>query len=68
MVVTTENSLDVSWNGEATSSFDVIPLEDDAGKFGACPILSDGVVFLEDVTKVVRVAFTDILYTKIINY
>ena len=68
MIVTIENSLDVTRDREATRSFDVIPLEGDASKIGACLILSDGVVFLEDVAKVVRVAFTDILYTKIINY
>ena len=49
MIVTIEDCLDVSWDGEATSSFGVIPFEGDTGKFGACPILSDGVVLLEDI-------------------
>jgi hypothetical protein len=49
MIVTIEDCLDISWNGEATCSFDVIPLEGDTSKFEAGPILSDGVVLLEDV-------------------
>ena len=68
MIVTIKNGLDVAWNGEATSSFEVIPLKGDASKFGTCPILSDGVVLLEDIAEVVSVAFTNVLDTKIINY
>ena len=68
IIVTIENGLDVAWNGEATSLFDVIPLKGDVSKFGACLILSDDVVLLEDIAEVVSVVFTNVLNTKNINY
>ena len=47
MIVTVDGGLDIAWYGETTGSFDVIPVKGDARKFGASPILSDGVVFLK---------------------
>ena len=44
MVVTIKDALDVFIHRDAASSFDVIPLEIDARKFGAFPIFGDGVV------------------------
>ena len=49
MIVTIEDCLDISGDGEATRSLNVIPFEGDASKFGTSPILSDSVVLLENV-------------------
>ena len=68
MIVMIKNGLDVAWNGEVRSAFAVIPLKGDASKFGTCPILSDGVVLLEDIAEVVSVVFTNVFNTKNINY
>ena len=46
----------------------VVPLKIGAGIVRACPILCDFIVFDEDVTKVVGVAFADVFYAKIIHY
>ena len=46
MIVTAENGLDMARYGETTGASDVIPVKDDARKFGASPILSDGVLLL----------------------
>ena len=63
MVVTIKDALDVFIHRDAASSFDVIPLEIDASKFGAFPIFRDGVVWLEDIAQVVDMDITNILYT-----
>ena len=63
-----ENILDVVLDGEASSALVVVPLNIDAGVVRACPILCDFIVFDEDVTKVVGVAFADVFYAKIIHY
>ena len=49
VIVTIEDCLDISGDGEATRSLNVIPFEGDASKFGTSPILSDSVVLLENV-------------------
>ena len=43
-MVTIKDYLDVSIHGEAARSFDLVPFEIYAGKFGAFPIFGDGVV------------------------
>ena len=49
MTVTIKDGLYVAWDGETTCAFDVIPIEGDASKFSASPILSDDVVLLEKI-------------------
>ena len=49
VIVTIEDCLDISGDGEATRSFNVIPFEGYASKFGTGPILSNSVVLLENV-------------------
>ena len=63
-----DNILDVVLNGESSSALVVVPLNIDAGVVRACPILGDFIVFDEDVTKVVGVAFADVFDAKIIHY
>ena len=63
-----ENILDVVLDGEAASALVVVPLKIDAGVVRSCPILCDLIVFDEDVTKVVGVAFADVFDAKVIHY
>ena len=63
-----ENIIDVVLDGEAASALVVVPLEIDAGVVRACPILGDFIVFDEDVTKLVGVAFADVFDAKNIHY
>ena len=67
MIVTIKNGLGVAWNGEMTGAVDVIPFEGNAGKLGAGPILSDGVMLFEDISQVVSVAFVNVFDAKIMN-
>ena len=62
-----ENILDVVLDGEASIAFVVIPLKIDAGVVRSCPILGDFIVFDDDVTKVVGVAFANVFDAKIIH-
>ena len=59
--------LDVVLDGETEGAFGVIPVEVDAEKKGAGPVLGDIVVLKEDVAKVVGVAFADVFDAKVIN-
>ena len=63
-----ENILNVVLDGEAASALVVVPFNIDAGVVIACPILVDFIVFDEDDTKVVGVAFVDVFEAKIIHY
>ena len=63
-----ENILDVVLDGEAASALVVVPLKIDAGVTCFCPILGDFIVFDEDITKVVGVAFANVFDAKIIHY
>ena len=63
-----DNILDVVLDGEATSALVVVLLKIDAGVMRACTILCDFVVFEEDLTKVVGVAFANVFDSKIVHY
>ena len=52
---------------EAASAADVVPLEVDAGKLRALPILGDAVVFFEDGGEVLCVFAADVFAAKIVN-
>ena len=43
------------------------PIQIDSRKIGAIPIFGDGIMFLEDTTKVMGVLVTNILHIKVIN-
>ena len=51
-----------------TCAVDVTPIEGDASKLGAGPILSDGSMVFEDIAQVVCVAAFDISDTRVINH
>ena len=63
-----ENILDVVLDGEASSALVVVPLNIDAGVVRAFPILCDFIVFDEDFTKVVGVAFANVFDAEIVHY
>ena len=62
-----EEVLDVVLDGKTGGEFGVVPVEVDAGKAGAGPVLGDIVVLKEDVVKLVGVAFADVSDAKVIN-
>ena len=62
-----EYLLDVAWHRHAPHAFVVVPVKVHAGKFGTLPVLSDGVVLLEDIVEVKGVAFTDIFNAEFID-
>ena len=66
-MVVIKDGVGVAWNGEMTGAVDVIPFEGNAGKLGAGPILSDGVMLFEDISQVVSVAFVNVFDAKIMN-
>ena len=53
-------------HGEATRLLLVVPIHINYHKFGAGSIFSDGIMFLEDIMKVMGVVFTNIFNTKVI--
>ena len=59
--------LDVTIHGEAESSFIIVPVKINTGKFGAFPIFVDGGMWLESFVLVVGMALSDVLYTNIVN-
>ena len=63
-----DNILDVVLDVEVASGLVVFLLKIDAGIVRACPILCDSIVFGDDFTKVVGVAFADVFDAKIIHY
>ena len=67
MAVAGEEFLNVAWHRHATRSFGVFPVKVHARIFGTLPVLSDGVVLLEDVAEVKCMAFSDVLNAKVIG-
>ena len=67
VAVVGEEFLEVYWHGHRTHVFGVVPVQFHAGKFGTLPVLSDGVVLLEDIVEVKGVAFTDIFNAEFID-
>ena len=53
-------------HGEANSLLLVVPIEVDDRKFVAGPIFGDGVIFHEDITEVMGMAFANIFNTQVI--
>ena len=66
-----EKVCDVVFNRQATSTVDVlrciVPFKVYAGKFGTLPVLSDGVVLLEDVAEAKGVALAKLFNAKFVN-
>ena len=60
MDVEGEEFLDVVRHGHATRMFGVVLVSIHTRKFGNLPVLSDGVVILEDVAEVKGMAFDDV--------
>ena len=67
MVLTVQDALDVSIHVEATRVLDVIPFKIYARKFGSFPILGNGVMWLKDISQVVDMDITNVLYAKVID-
>ena len=67
MAVAGEEFIDVAWHGNVKCTFGLVPVKGHAGKFGALPVLSDGVVLIEDVTEVKGVAFADVFNAEVIE-
>ena len=65
--VADEEFFDVAWHGHAESAFGVVTVKVHADEFGTLPVLSDGVVLLEDVAEVKCMAFYDVLNAKVIG-
>ena len=58
---------DIIFDGQTTGAVRVVPAEVDAGKLGAGPVLGEFIVLEEDVTKVVGVAFVNVLDAEVID-
>ena len=54
-------------DGKTAGAFGVVPVEVDAGKTRAGPVLRDIIVLKEDVAKVVGVVFADVFDAEVIN-
>ena len=67
MAPSEEEVLDVVLDGNMPGAFGVIPVEINARKTGAGPVLGDIVVLKEDVMKVVGVAFADVFDAEVVN-
>ena len=67
MVVYGEDVVNVAVHGQPGGTCCIVPRNVNTGKFGSCPISSDGVVFLQGRQEVICVVTANILYTKIIN-
>ena len=68
VAVLSEEFADVALHGKAASTFCIVPFEVYACELFTFPIFRDFVVFLEDIAKVVGMAFSYIFDSKIINY
>ena len=62
-----EEFIDVAWYGHATHAFEIAPVKVHAVKCVTIPVLSNGVVLLEDVAEVKGVAFDDLFNAKVIK-
>ena len=67
MAVAGEEFLNVAWHRHATRSFGVFPVKVHARIFGTLPVLSDGVVLLEEVAESKGVAFADVFNAEVID-
>ena len=67
MTISGEEFLNIAWHGNATSAFGVVPVKFHAGKFDTLPVLSDGVVLIEDVAEVKGMAFTNVFNAEVID-
>ena len=62
-----EEVFDIIFDGQAKGAVHVVPGEVDAGESGARLVLGEFIVLEEDVAKVVRMAFANIFYDKVID-
>ena len=67
MVIFGEKVINVSLHGEAACTRGVIPGDVNTSKFGASPVGSDGVVFLEGSQEVLGMSAIDVLDSKVVN-
>ena len=54
-------------HGESSRAFVLVPVEVNASEFFPVPVFCDGVKFLDGVTQIFGVSFTNILDSKITN-
>ena len=67
ILVKIHNSLDLSFHGEVARVIYIIQFKTDARKFGAFPILGDGVMRLEEILQVADMAVTNVFKAKVVH-
>ena len=67
MAVAGKGFLYVAGYGHSTRTFVAVPVKVHTREFGTLPVLSDGVVLLEDVAEMKGLAFTNVLNSEVID-
>lgn len=68
MIELFQSSVFVTWNAEVDFTICVVPLEVDANVPAAIPFAFDGVILFKDALEMFGVLFSNVFYSKIINY